>query len=97
VTYRIHRSVTPRTIVFALSGEVDTEHADRLEELLANEANNRVVLDLGDVTLVHRAAIEFLARIENGGVEIVNCPEYVRRWITAEKALRDTDDQEAFP
>src|SRR5262245_50649086 len=54
VTYRIHRSVTPQTIVFALSGEVDTEHADRLDELLASEANNRVILDLGDVTLVHR-------------------------------------------
>jgi len=33
-------------IVFALSGEVDKEHADRLQELLATEANDRTVLDL---------------------------------------------------
>jgi hypothetical protein len=44
-----------------------------------------VVLDLKDVTLVDRAAVGFLARVEVAGAEIVNCPEYVRSWIEAEQ------------
>jgi FMN phosphatase YigB (HAD superfamily) len=35
---------------------MDREHADRLQELLASEANDRTILDLKDVTLVDRMA-----------------------------------------
>ena len=37
-----------------------------------------------DITLVDRAAVRFLARVEMAGTEIINCPEYVRSWISAE-------------
>ena len=84
MTYRIHRSTQPGTIVFALSGVLDTDLAARLDALLAREADGDVVLDLKDVTLVDRAAVRFLAAAEATGTEIVNCPEYVRSWITAE-------------
>ena len=85
MTYRIHRSATPDTVVFALSGDMDIEHATRLREFLANESNGRVTLDLKDVTLVDRAAVRFLAGAEGAGIRIVNCPEYVRSWIAAER------------
>ena len=84
MTYRIHQSVQPGASVFILSGVLDTELAARLQELLATAADGRVVLDLKDVTLVDRDAVRFLARVEMAGTEIVNCPEYVRSWITAE-------------
>src|SRR5262249_55973640 len=84
VTYRIHHSREPGANVFVLSGVLDTEHATRLQELLATAAAGRIVLDLKDVTLVDRAAVRFLAGVELAGTEIVNCPEYVRRWIAAE-------------
>jgi len=87
VTYRIHQSVQPDANVFVLSGVLDTEHATRLQELLAT-ASGRIVLDLKDITLVDRAAVRFLARVESAGTEIVNCPEYVRRWIAAENEGR---------
>src|SRR3989454_7780698 len=61
-----------------------TEHACALQELLATTAAGRLVLDLKDIiTLVDRAAVRFLARVEMAGNEIVNCPGYVRRWIAA--------------
>ena len=88
MTYRIRRSVESETVVFALSGEVDLGHADRLRELLATETYDRTILDLEDVTLVHRMAVQFLGRIEDRGVRFVNCPGYVRSWIDAERALR---------
>jgi anti-anti-sigma regulatory factor len=88
VTYRIHRSVRHGANVFVLSGLLDTEHATRLQELLSTATTGRVVLDLKDVMLVDRAAVEFLARVEMAGVELVNCPEYVRSWIEAENKSR---------
>ena len=87
VTYRIHHSVEPGANVFVLSGVLDAEHATRLQELLW-EAAGRIVLDLRDVTLVDRAAVQFLARVERAGTELVNCPEYVRSWIAAENGNR---------
>ncbi len=88
MSYRIHHSVQPGANVFALSGVLDTEHATRLEELLSSAAPGRIVLDLKDVTLVDRAAVQFLACVEMAGTELVNCPEYVRSWIAAENESR---------
>jgi len=88
VTYRIDHAKQPGASVFVLSGVLDTEHAERLQELLASEAAGRTVLDLTDITFVDRAAVHFLASVELAGIEIVNCPEYVRSWITAENDTR---------
>ena len=88
MTYRIHHSVQLGADVFALSGVLDAEHATRLRELLPTAGTGRTVLDLKDVTLVDRAAVQFLARLEMTGTELVNCPEYVRSWIAAENGSR---------
>ena len=88
MTYRIHHSVQPDANVFVLSGVLDTEHVARLQELLATAAAGRIVLDLRDITLVDRTAVRFLARVELAGTELVNCPEYVHRWIAAENESR---------
>jgi anti-anti-sigma regulatory factor len=84
VTFRINRSVEPGATVFVLSGVLDTEHVARLQELLATAEAGRIVLDLREITLVDRVAVQFLARVILAGTEIVNCPEYVRSWIAAE-------------
>ncbi len=84
MTYRIRRSTVADAVLFALSGDLDDEHAVRLQALLAAEAQSFIVLDLKEVTLVGREAMRLLARLETDGVRIVNCPEYVRSWIAAE-------------
>ena len=86
MTYRIQRLLAADAVLFALSGELDDEHADRLRALLAAETEDRILLDLEDVTLVSHEAVRFLARVEAMGIRIVNCPEYVRSWIAAETA-----------
>jgi anti-anti-sigma regulatory factor len=88
VTFRIHRSVEPGATVFILSGVLDAEHVAKLQESLATAVAGRVVLDLREITLVDRAAVQFLARLILAGTEIVNCPEYVRSWIAAENGNR---------
>ena len=88
MTYRIHQSTQAGASVFVLSGVLDIEHAERLQVLLATVSGGRIVLDLKDITLVDRDAVRFLARVEMAGAEIVDCPEYVRRWIAAENGGR---------
>jgi hypothetical protein len=88
LTYRIRRSKGPEGIVFGLSGEMDSEHAARLEDLIAEEGQGLILLDLQEVTVVARDAVRFLARVEVRGIRIANCPEYVRSWIEAERAVR---------
>jgi len=85
VTFRIYRSSTPDAIVFALSGDIDREHAARLQKFLTSATDRRVTLDLQNVTLIDRAAVQFLAGVEATGIRIVNCPGYVRTWIAAER------------
>jgi hypothetical protein len=75
----------PEGIVFNLSGEMDAEHAARLEELIGEVSDGSILLDLGEVSLVARDAVRFLARAEARGVRIEHCPEYVRSWIAAER------------
>ena len=80
--------------MFILSGDMDIDHANRLQEFLANERDGRVALDLKDVTLVDRAAVRFLADADAAGIRILNCPEYVRSWIAAERDWQQKRAQE---
>jgi anti-anti-sigma regulatory factor len=93
LAYRIHRSVSSDAVVFVVSGEMNSEHAAQLQELLASEAHGHIRLDLKDITLVDRAAVRFLARAESARIQIVNCPQYVRSWIDAEADDPDDRDQ----
>ena len=60
--------------------------ADGLPELLAEieKCTPRPSLDLEEVTLLDRDSVRFLMRCELEGIQLVNCPLYVREWITRE-------------
>src|ERR1700728_5510463 len=67
-----------------LSGRMQ---ADGLSELLAEikKCNHLPSLDLEEVTLLDRDSVRFLIRCESQGIRLVNCPFYVREWITRER------------
>ena len=67
-----------------LSGRMQ---ADGLSELLAEieKCNPLPSLDLEEVTLLDRDSVRFLIRCESEGIQLVNCPLYVREWITREE------------
>jgi hypothetical protein len=46
----------------------------------------RKVLDLSEVTLVDLEVVHFLITCEDEGVELVECPLYVREWMLRERA-----------
>ncbi len=88
---RIQRSEANGEVVLTLSGQMDEEDIAQLETLIRSEANgNRTVLDLKDLTLVGRDAIDFLERSEAGNITLKNCAGYVREWITRSRSGKST-------
>jgi anti-anti-sigma regulatory factor len=73
-------------VAFYLSGRMAAENVSELETLLRSEASDRpLVLDLKDLTLVDQDAVSFLGRCEADGIQLRNCPGYIREWINGER------------
>jgi anti-anti-sigma regulatory factor len=73
-------------VVFRLSGRMDAENLGEMETLLSAEASDRIIiLDLKDLRLVDQDVVSFLRRCEAGGIQIENCPAYIREWINGER------------
>jgi hypothetical protein len=82
---RIERSANGQ-VVFTLSGRMQTEDIDQVQQLLIVERPGQpVMFNLRDVTLVNQNAVTFLAHCEAKGIKIENCPLHVRNWIDQEK------------
>ena len=85
MTYKIDRVLTPDGfIVLRVSGRIDRAYVEVLQELIENEktADGRLALDLTDVTVVSLESVRALTVAEGNGLELRNCPAYVREWIS---------------
>ncbi len=73
-------------VIFAVSGRMDSENMAELKTLMSAEAKGQlIVLDLSELILVDRDAVRFLEDCEASGIELKNCPAYIREWIVAER------------
>jgi hypothetical protein len=48
-------------------------------------ASQKTILDLEEVKLVDRVAVRFLGHCESNGIDLLNCPLYIRKWIPRER------------
>ena len=72
-------------VVFAVSGRLETDRLRELSVLLALESSGRpVALELKDLVLVDRGAVDFLRTCEGKGIVLRNCPTYIRVWMAGE-------------
>jgi len=70
-------------VVFRVSGRIDCAYVEVLQELIENEKTaTRLALDLTEVTVVGLEAVRVLNVAEANGIELRNCPAYVREWIS---------------
>jgi hypothetical protein len=82
MAFHIQTSVNDDNVTFAVSGRLDVNGIAELKGLMYGYRKcHRLVLDLKDVGLVDRFAIQSLTAFEGNGVQLVNCPLYVRDWI----------------
>jgi hypothetical protein len=77
------RQIGEDAVEFALSGRLQFKHTNELRSLIRSE-ELKVVLDLREVNLLDREAVEFLVACEGNGVSLRNCSPYIREWITRE-------------
>jgi len=88
MTCKIERVPTPvGFVVFRVSGRIDGGYVELLQELTENEktAKCRLALDLTEITMVNLEAVRALSVAEGNGIELRNCPAYVREWISRER------------
>ena len=83
MTLRIERSARQRFTVFTLSGRMEVEHVAELKELFDSDDRN-IILDLRELRLADRDAVKFLKSCERDGMNLENCPAYVREWMDRE-------------
>jgi len=69
-------------VVLTVHGRLEAGNVSELSELLSAESTGRhLVLDLKDVVLVNRDVVRFLRVCEADGIELRNCPPFIRAWI----------------
>ena len=83
-------------IVLRVSGRIGGEHVDTLRELIGREKGG-VAIDLTEVMLVDRETVRLLALSEAGGIELRNCPAYIREWVAGERRARGSDQKREEP
>ena len=73
-----------KAVVLRVSGRMREEHVSVMKDLIERQSG-AVALDLTEVALVAREAVTFLAACELKGVELRNCPPFLREWINREQ------------
>jgi anti-anti-sigma regulatory factor len=84
MTLRIERNLRDGVTILKLVGQISSNDLEHLAAQLTG-SDTRMVLDLDDLTLVDAAVVRFLGATEVSGVELLNCPPYIREWIRREK------------
>ena len=85
MAFRIDRLVAQRDlVVLRISGRITQEDVEVLRSAIDQE-RGAIAIDLGEVGLVDRSAVNLLALSEARGVELRNCPAYIREWIAREQ------------
>ena len=83
MTCRIDRLSIEQRVVLRISGRIAGEDLEVLRTALAE--GHVVAIELAEVELVDRAAVELLALNEANGIELRHCPAYIREWVTRER------------
>jgi hypothetical protein len=84
MTLRIEQRASAPRKILRLSGRIQSEDLDALREAIGN-GPEATILQLGDLTLVDAEAVRFLGACEARGIELQNCPRYIRDWILRER------------
>jgi hypothetical protein len=84
MTLRIEQRSQQGREVLKLIGQIHSEDlGDFKAQTLA--AGSEVAFDLDELTLVDVGVVRYLGECEQRGVELMNCPPYIREWIKRER------------
>ncbi|HWF46401.1 MAG TPA: hypothetical protein VG168_05305 [Bryobacteraceae bacterium] len=83
--YKITTEAHPEehSVVLLLDGKFGKEAIAELEHSICEARGHRqtIYIDLSEVTLVDRKAVQYISGPACKDVRLVNCPNYLQRWI----------------
>ena len=84
MTLKIEKTLGEHGTIIKLIGRIRAEHLNELKaQIIASSP--RIVLELGEVSLVDADAVRFLSTCESDGIQLLNCSAYIREWIVRER------------
>jgi anti-anti-sigma regulatory factor len=83
MTCRIDRRWTEQGVVLQISGRIAAEDFEVVRNAL--DGRRVVAIELAELDLVDRDALTLLVQTEAKGIELRECPTYIREWITKER------------
>jgi hypothetical protein len=83
--FRIEKDCDRGVTRLRLSGRLESGLIASIRSAMSDGCGQNI-LDLSEVTLVDIGVIRFLIRCEDEGIELAECPPYVREWILRERA-----------
>ncbi len=77
------RNSAEPSVTLSLNGKFSEDAIPELEHSIieARQSHRKVYIDLSEVTLVDRKAVQYISEQAARDVKLVNCPVYLRRWI----------------
>ncbi len=84
VTLKIEKTIGEHSTIVKLMGRIRAEHLDELKSQIAG-SEPKIVLELGEVSLVDAEVVRFLSACESEGIQLLNCSAYIRQWIVRER------------
>jgi len=82
---RIEKDSNGYASTLRLCGRIQSDRIACIRAAMAEGCAPKI-LDLSEVTLVDVAVVHFLMSCEDNGIELLQCPPYVREWILRERA-----------
>ena len=83
--YKIITEAHPaeRAVTLLLNGKFSEDALPELDESIseARGSQQKIYIDLSEVTLVDRKAVQYFSEQADLDVKLVNCPVYLRHWI----------------
>ena len=85
MSWKIQKSMDAGIVILEISGRLQEGQLEELQRVLDSEPEYRdFALDLKGVKLVDQDSVALLAACEARGAKLLNCPLYIREWITRE-------------
>lgn len=82
---RIEKDCDGSVTKLRLIGRIESDLIASIRSAISDCCAHKI-LDLSEVTLVDLGVVRFLIRCEDEGIELVQCPHYVREWTLRERA-----------
>ena len=82
---RIEKDTDGCVTKLRLSGRIQSDQIASIRSEMDGDCTSKI-LDLSEVTLVDLGVVRFLISCEDDGIELEQCPVYVREWMFRERA-----------